>query len=195
MVYNINNFFNCMNKNTLKTTSEVNFGLSGRAIAQDLDKDLLDNLYHHLTMERTASVQYYAMSLWFQEKDLSGFSSFFLNESKDEMDHAYIFSDYLIARGQRVDLHEIAKPVQDWQCIKDVISYAFNMEADLSTSLQQLYSIAERSFDSRTSVFLDPIMEAQIKSEDEFAHILGQVKFSDEQPSAILIIDNELSKK
>ena len=184
-----------MSENSLKTSAKVKFGLSGRAIAQDLDKDLLDYLYHHLTMERNASVQYYSISLWFQERDLYGFSSFFLNESKDEMNHAYTFSNYLIARGQRIDLHELEKPVQEWQNINDVISYAFNMEADLSSSLQQLYSMAERSFDSRTSVFLDPIMEGQIKSEDEFAHILGKVRFSDDQPSAILLIDAELSKK
>jgi len=184
-----------MSENVLETTAKVNFGKSGRAVAQELDKDLLDNLYHHLTMERNASVQYYAISLWFQERDLNGFSSFFLRESKDEMSHACNFSDYLIARGQRVELSQLEKPTQSWVDIKDVISYAFNMEADLTSSLQQLYSLAERSLDSRTSVFLDPIMETQIKSEDEFAHILGQVKFSSEQPSAILIIDNELREK
>ena len=184
-----------MSENSIRTANKINFGLSGRAIAQELDKDLLENLYHHLTMERMASVQYYAMSLWFQERDLNGFSSFFLNESKDEMDHAYRFSDYLIARGQKVELHELGKPEQEWRGISDAISYAFTMESDLSTSLHQLYSLAESSFDSRTSVFLDPIMETQIKSEDEFAHILGQVRFSAAQPSAILIIDNELSKK
>ena len=39
-----------MSENSLKTSAKVKFGLSGRAIAQDLDKDLLDNLYHHLTI-------------------------------------------------------------------------------------------------------------------------------------------------
>ena len=186
---------NQMSENSIKMTSKVNFGKSGRAVAQEVDKDLLQNLFHHLTMERNASVQYYSISLWFKERDLKGFSSFFLRESKDEMEHAYNFSDYLIARGQKVELQELDKPIQDWQGINDAISYAFKMEADLSSSLQQLYSIAERCFDSRTSVFLDPIMENQIKSEDEFAHILGQVKFSSNQPSAILIIDSELNKK
>ena len=184
-----------MAENGLKMTTKVTFGQSGRAVAQEVDKDLLENLYHHLTMERNANVQYYSISLWFQERDLSGFSSFFKSESKAEMNHAYNFSDYLIARGQRVELHNLEKPIQDWQSINDIISYSFNMEADLTSSLQQLYSIAERCNDTRTTVFLDPIMETQIKSEDEFAHILGKVKFASEQPSAILIIDNELSKK
>ena len=46
-----------------------------------------------------------------------------------------------------------------------------------------------------TSVFLDPIVESQIKSEDQFAHILGKVKFAGNQPSAILLLDNELKEK
>ena len=184
-----------MTENNLKTKTSINLGPSGRAIAQPIDKSLLDNLYQHLTMERKASVQYFSISLWFQERDLNGFSSFFLKESKSEMDHSYKFSNYLIARGQSVDLHELPAPVQKWDSIEDLISYAFNMEADLTASLQQLYSISEMYSDTRTNVFLDPIVEAQIKSEDEFAHILGKVKFSSNQPSAILIIDSDLSKK
>ena len=69
------------------------------------------------------------------------------------------------------------------------------MEADLTSSLQQLYSISERILDTRTNVFLDPIIEAQTKSEDEFANILGKVKFASNQPSAILLIDSDLKKK
>jgi len=69
------------------------------------------------------------------------------------------------------------------------------MEADLTSSLQHLYSISERISDTRTNVFLDPIVEAQTKSEDEFANILGKVKFASNQPSAILLIDSDLKKK
>ena len=184
-----------MSESALNQRSKINFGPSGRAVSQEIDNDLLDNILQHLTMERYANVQYFSMSLWFQEQDLNGFSSFFLNESKDELEHAYKFTDYLIARGQNVVLHELAKPIQKWESIQDLIAYAFNMEADLTISLQQLYAISERTSDIRTNVFLDPIVESQIKSEDEFAHILGKVKFSGENPSAILIVDEYLSRK
>ena len=184
-----------MTEIALNRKSKINFGPSGRAVSQEIENDLLDNIHQHLTMERNANVQYYSMSLWFQERDLNGFSSFFLSESKDELEHAYKFTDYLIARGQNVDLHELAKPIQKWESIQELIAYAFNMEADLTISLQQLYAISERNSDIRTNVFLDPIVELQIKSENEFAHILGKVKFSGENPSAILIVDEYLSRK
>ena len=184
-----------MPENNLHTQKLVNFGPSGRAVAQQMDSGLLDNFFEHLTMERYANIQYFSIYLWFQERDLNGFATHFLNESQGEMVHAQKFADYLIARGQSVKLEELPAPVQTWDSIEDLISYSFNMEADLTSSLQQLYSISERISDTRTNVFLDPIIEAQTKSEDEFANILGKVKFASNQPSAILLIDSDLKKK
>ena len=184
-----------MIQNNLQTKNAVNLGPSGRAIAQPMDDGLLDNFYDHLTMERYANVHYFSIYLWFQERDLDGFSTYFLSESQGEMEHTYKFSNYLIARGQNVRLMEIPAPIQTWDSIEELISYSFNMEADLTSSLQQLYSIAERISDTRTNVFLDPIIDSQTKSEDDFAHILGKVKFAANQPSAILLIDSELKKK
>ena len=184
-----------MSENLVQKKSVINVGPSGRAIAQDIDSLLLENLYEHLSMERNSNVQYMAMSLWFRERELNGFSSFFINESSDEMEHSYKFANYLIARGQRVKLQELPAPIQEWNSIEELISYAFKMESDLTTSIQQLYSIAERCSDIRTSVFLDPFVEKQISSEDEFANLLGKVKFASEQPSALLIIDQDLYVK
>ena len=184
-----------MIENNLKTQKKVNFGPSGRAVAQPVDTSLLDNFFEHLNMERFANIQYFAIYLWFQERDLDGFASYFLKESQGEMDHAKKFADYLIARGQNVKLKGLPEPIQTWDTIDELVSYSFNMEADLTSSLQQLYSISERISDTRTNVFLDPIVEAQIQSEDDFAHILGKVKFANNQPSAILLIDSDLKKK
>ena len=184
-----------MIENNLKTNKLVNFGPSGRAVAQPIDSDLLDNFYEHLTMERFANIQYFSIYLWFQERNLDGFASYFLCESQGEMEHASKFANYLIARGQTVKLKELPAPIQTWDSIEALISYSFNLEADLTSSLQQLYSIAERISDTRSNVFLDPIIESQTKSEDEFAHILGKVKFAANQPSAILLINSDLKRK
>ena len=184
-----------MPESSLKYSQSLKFGLSGRAIAQEIDGSLLENLFEHLTMERNANVQYFSMSLWFKERELRGFSSFFLKESNDELIHAQKFTDYLIARGYKINLKDIPSPVQEWDSIQDLINFAFKMESDLTTSLEQLYSISERASDIRSSVFLDPIVEAQINSEDTFAYLSGKVKFSENQPSAILLIDRELNEK
>ncbi len=176
-----------------KTSLNIQRGPAGRAMAEPMDGDLVDAFHQHLTMERTASAQYFAMSLWFLERELKGFASFFMKESLSEQEHANKFAEYLIARGQQVLLEELPKPCQNWDSFESVFSNSFIMEADVTTSLNQLYALAERNSDSRTNVFLDPILESQIASEDEFAYLLGRVKFAKDHPSALLIIDGELN--
>ena len=172
----------------------LNLGPSGRAIAQPIDVDLLEALYQHTSLERVSSAQYLSMSLWCLERELRGFSSFFKNESLTEQEHGFNFAKYIIARGQSVVLDEVTKPIQEWNTIEELVTLSFQMEADVTTSVQQLYSMAERSNDTRTNVFLDPVIDEQIKSEDEMAYLLGKVKFAKNDPSALLIIDNELGR-
>ena len=167
-------------------------GPSGRAIAQPMDVDLLEALYQHTSLERVSSAQYLSISLWFLERELRGFSSFFKKESLSEQEHGFNFAKYLIARGQSVLLDEVTKPIQEWKTVEEVITLSFQMEADVTSSVQQLYSMAERTNDTRTTVFLDPVIDEQIKSEDEMAYLLGKVRFSNNDPSALFIIDNEL---
>ena len=174
-------------------TPNVSVGPAGRALAQPMDPVLLDGLQQHLTMERRASAFYFANALWFGERELKGFSKFFHGESQSESTHAASFADYLVARGQTVQLEAIDAPRQSWNSFEEVMAASFLLEADVTASLQQLYSLAERSSDTRATVFLDPIMEGQIEAEHEFAHILGRVRFAGEQAAALLIIDTELA--
>ena len=170
----------------------INVGPSGRAVAQPMDVDLIDALYQHTSLERVSSAQYLAMSLWFLERELRGFASYFKNESLSEQEHGFNFAKYIIARGQTVELEEVTKPIQEWKSVDELIALAFQLEADVTTSVQQLYSLAERLNDTRTTVFLDPVIEEQIKAEDEMAYLLGKVKLANNDPSAIFMIDTEL---
>jgi ferritin len=168
-------------------------GPAGRAMAQPMEPDLLEGLKHHLTMERQASAAYWALALWFAERELRGFAHYLRHEATDEQEHAGLVADYLIARGQTVSLEPIAAPRQQWSDAEEIFAAVFQMEADVTTSLQQLYALAERAGDVRTTVFLDPIVQGQIESENQAAHLLGRIRFAQGDPAALLVIDGELS--
>jgi ferritin len=171
---------------------QIPVGPAGRAMAQPMDGALLDALQQHLNMERSASAAYFAMAIWFAERELRGFSHFFKEEGRSEQEHAGRFADYLIARGQTVVLSDVAAPRQTWSSAEEIMAASFQMETDVTSSLQQLYAQAERVADVRTTTFLDGMIDGQLGSEHEFAHLLGRVRFAQEQPAALLIIDNEL---
>ena len=183
-----------LSTSTSTTSSSIQRGPSGRAIAEAIDTDLLNAIQDHLNMERQAHASYFAAAIWFAERELRGFSRFFRDESASEHEHAAKFAEYIIARGQSVDLKLVEAPLQTWDSPADVMASSFQMEVDVTASLQQLYSMAERVSDTRTTVFLDPMVEMQTQSEHEFAHLLGRVQFADNQAAALLLIDNELDQ-
>ena len=167
-------------------------GPSGRAMAESMDPGLLEGLQAHFNMERQAQATYFAAAIWMAERELRGFSAHFEAEAAGELQHSAKVADYLIARAQSPDVQALEAPDQSWVTILDVMSTAFLTESDVTTSLQQLLMAAERCGDSRTAVFLEPMVEEQIKAEHEAAHLLGRIRFADGQAAAILVIDNEL---
>ena len=169
-------------------------GPSGRAMAESMDPSLLEGLQAHFNMERQAHATYFAAAIWMGERELRGFSKHFIDEAKGEQEHAAKVAEYLIARAQSPELQDLEAPDQSWDTVVDVMSTAFLTERDVTTSLQQLLMAAERCGDSRSAVFLEPMVEEQIKAEHEAAHLLGRTKFADGQAAAVLVIDNELNE-
>lgn len=184
-----------MNTDQIEQSIEVHAGPSGRAMAQEMESDLVEGFQQHLNLERLACSFYLSMACWSSEHELKGFCTFFTEESRAEQQHSSQFADYMIARGQKVDLHQLDSPRQSWSSIEEIIAASFQLEADLTSSILQIYSLAEQYNDLRSTVFLDENIENQIKSENEFAYLLGRVKFCQNQPSALLLIDNELTNK
>jgi ferritin len=158
-----------------------------------MDPALVEALQQHLSLERQASATYFALSIWFAERELRGFAGYMKQESLDEQTHAAGVADYLIARGQSVVLEQIAAPRQNWSAVEEICSAVFQMEADVTSSLQQIHAQAERCADVRTTVFLEPLVEQQLQAEHQAAHLLGRVRFARQQPAALLLIDGELS--
>ncbi|MCT0200332.1 ferritin [Synechococcus sp. CS-1325] len=165
----------------------------GRPVAQPIQESLLEALQQHLAMELNASASYWALAIWFAERELRGFSHHFKQESDQERNHAGLFADYLIARGQPVALGATLAPRQVWSDIEDILAAVFQMEVDVTTSLHQLYAMAEQSGDVRTTVYLDPLIDKQTASEDEAAHLLGRLRLAAGNPAALLILDTELA--
>ena len=171
---------------------QLQVGPSGRCMAEPLDPGMLEGLQAHFNMERQAQTTYFAAAIWMAERELRGFSHHFRREATGEQQHAAKVAEYLIARAQSPDVQALEAPDQSWDTILDVMSTAFLTERDVTTSLQQLLMAAERCGDSRSAVFLEPMVEEQIKAEHEATHLLGRTKFADGNVAAILVIDNEL---
>ena len=177
---------------TLNAAPPIATGPAGRAMAEPMSAELIDLVQAHLNMERQSAAAYFAAAVWFAERELAGFAKHLRHEAGQEQEHAAKFADYLISRGQTVELDTIEPPCQQWGGVEEVIADVFRLETDVTTSALQLYAAADRENDVRSTVFLDGVIDEQRLAEHEAAYLLGRVKFAANQPAAVLIIDAEL---
>jgi ferritin len=166
--------------------------LPRRPVAQPMESELHIGLCNHLQMELTASYTYWSLAIWFTQRELNGFAAYARAESDGERGHAGLFVDYLVARAQPVDLAPLPQPRQEWTNVEDVLISVFEMETEVTTSLQNLYSLAERCGDYRTSIFLDPMIKSQVDAENEVGHLLARVRHCGTDFGALMILDQSL---
>merc|ERR1711991_397436 len=121
---------NEMTTSTHQSAITVSTGPAGRAMAEPMSKDMLDLMEAHLNLERQSAADYFAAAIWFAERELVGFAEHLRDEAKQEQEHAAKFADYLISRGQTVELDTIEPPRQQWANVEEVIATVFRMEAE-----------------------------------------------------------------
>ena len=138
---------------TSSISDQITRGPAGRATAEPLSVDLLSALQAHLNLERKAHVAYFAAAIWCAERELKGFSKFFNTESKDEHEHAAHFGDYLISRGRNCEIRRARCSFARLGFTRRFDGIIIYNGMYVTTSLQQIYALAERSGDTRTTVF------------------------------------------
>ena len=165
-----------------------------RPVPRALAADVLSHLQLHLQMELQASYDYFRLAIWFAERDLKGFAAFARQEALNEHQHACLVADHLIDRSQPVELATLQPNTSTWDSVEAVTQFIFDNEVAVTASAQQIYSMAERAGDYITSVFLDGIIQQQTDSEAQAAHVMSRVRLAGEDPAALLLIDQELSR-
>ena len=159
-----------------------------------MSAELLEHMQAHLNMERQSAAAYFATAIWFAERELVEFATTARRRQSRTTACCAVRRLPDFPRPNRSARHDRTS-CQQWSNTEAVISDVFRMEADVTSSVLQLYKTAEQDNDMRTTVFLDPIVEGQRLSEHEAAYLLGRVKFAANQPAALLLIDAELREK
>lgn len=158
-----------------------------------MNKDLLKGLNDHLKLEFRAAHEYLAMSIWLSEHDLPGFSSWMKKQSSDELGHAQRIIDHLIERDQKALLPAIAAPPSDWKTAEALCEHVLKNEREVTGSINELFSLAEKSKDRPASVMLQWFVNEQMEEEAAARAVLGRIRLAGNTGVGLLMIDQELA--
>ena len=153
--------------------------------------ELIRAINHHLASEFQASHTYLAMSIWLRERDLAGFSQYMLEKSNEERGHASRMIAYLVDCDATVELPTIQAPERSWSSVQQLFDQVFELEKQVTASINRLYSLAEQAGERSASAMLDWFVAEQIQEEAEARFVLKRLRLAGDNSAALLLLDQQ----
>ncbi len=160
-----------------------------------MNKKLYEALNEQINHEFYAAHLYLQMAAQFDEMSLTGFSHWMREQFKEEEEHALKIYDYLLERGQKVELMQIEKPDIKWEKPIEAFEAAYEHEKHVTSLIHRIMDIAIEVKDYPTISLMNWYVDEQVEEEANTSYIVDQLKYAKDNDTAILAIDRQLSQR
>ncbi|NXQ33252.1 FRIHA protein, partial [Alaudala cheleensis] len=137
-------------------------------VRQNYHRDCEAAVNRMANMELHASYVYLSLGFYFDRDDvaLPRLSRFFLEQSREEREHAQGLLRFQTSRGGRVLLQDIKKPERDaWGSALEAVEAALQLEKSVNQALLDLHRLAAEKGDPHLCDFLEShYLEEQVKA-------------------------------
>lgn len=148
-----------------------------------------------INRELYSSYLYMAISMYFQDEDLSGAASWMRVQALEELTHAEKFMNYVNERGGRVELQAIDKPQKMWETPVDAFKAALEHERFISSSINDLVTLARSENDYMSDNFLQWYVAEQVEEEASVNEVIRMFTLAGNAGGGLLMIDRELGSR
>lgn len=160
-----------------------------------LDKDIQNALNEQLNRELYSAYTYLAMSAYFEDLSLSGFSSWMKLQSKEEIEHSMKYYRYIFDRQGKVTLSAIATPKQNWKSPLEVFEDAYAHESQVTKDINKIVDLSIKQSDHATHHFLQWFVGEQIEEESTTSDLVTRLKRIGDNPAGLVMLDRELAAR
>ncbi len=154
-------------------------------------QELTRAINNHLSCEFQAGHTYLAMSIWLREKDLPGFSSYMQTKSQEERGHADRLIAYLVDCDEKVELPSLDAPKRSWSSTGALFDQVYEMEQEVTASINRIYSIAEQAGERSATAMLDWFVAEQLQEEAEARFVRKRLRLAGDNSASLLLLDQQ----
>ena len=148
-----------------------------------------------LNAELYSSYLYLSMNAYFKTVNLDGFANWMYYQAQEELEHSLKFYDFVIQRGGKVQLTQIAAPPTEWDSPMAVFEATLAHEQKVTGLINDLVEIAHEERDHATHIFLQWFVSEQVEEEENVGGVLEQLKLMGDAKGGLFMIDRELAKR
>ena len=160
-----------------------------------VSKSLETAINKQINAEFWSAYLYLSMSVHFANKGLSGFANWFKIQFQEEQDHALKFSNYLIAKGNKVDLRPIEKVETSWDSLLAAYEDTLAHEKIVTGFIHNLVKLAREENDYATENMLQWFVNEQVEEEETAQGLIDSLKLIGTNGFGIYTMDKELSTR
>lgn len=155
-------------------------------------RELMEEQVGH---EFYASYLYLSLAGSFEVANFPGFAHWMREQSREEYEHAMKFFDFLLDRGEGVELRPIAAPPGSFRSPLDAFEQSLEHEKKVTALINGIYDRAVEEKDYPAQALLDWFVSEQVEEEKSASEIVERLKMAGDDSAALLILDNEMKTR
>ncbi|MCE5179029.1 MAG: ferritin [Porphyromonadaceae bacterium] len=160
-----------------------------------VSKDLENAINKQINAEFWSAYLYLSMSSHFSHEGLPGFANWFKVQFQEEQDHAVKFMNYLISKGNKVELTPIEKVDTSWESLLNAFQDTLKHERIVTSLINNLVSLARKENDYATENMLQWFVNEQVEEEETAQAMIDSLKLIGSNGFGIYTMDKELAQR
>lgn len=160
-----------------------------------MDKKVFDAMNEQIKHELYSAYFYLSMSTWAEAENFPGTAAWLRFQAREEQEHAMKFYDYLLDRGEKVNLLAIDKPPVEFTSLKDVFAKVYDHEQKVTALLNAIYEKALEAKDVASQALLHWYLVEQVEEEKNASTILAMVEKVAGSVGGLYQLDHQLGKR
>jgi ferritin len=122
-----------------------------------------DLLARQVKNEFTASQQYIALAVWFDDHDLPRLAAHFYAQSVEERNHAMMLVQYLLDRDWKVKIPGVGEVITDFSSPLEPIELALSQEKEVTGQIEAIFRAARSAGDVLGEQFMLWFLKEQVE--------------------------------
>ncbi len=159
---------------------------------KDAVRDAMEAQVGH---EFYAAYLYLSMAGSFDAANFPGFEHWMRAQAKEEVEHATKFFNFLLDRGESVQLPAIDAPPGTFRSPLDAFEQSLEHEKKVTALINEIYAHAVRENDYPAQVFLNWFVGEQVEEEKSASEIVERLRMAGDDATALLMLDSEMKSR
>jgi ferritin len=160
-----------------------------------ISKKIQDALNSQIALEQYSAQLYLAMSAYCEGKSFRGFAHWLNIQSQEETAHAMKLVSFLLDRGGRLELGEIAAPPSEYGTLTQLFEKILDHEKRVTSMISALFELSRVEKDYASEITLQWYVTEQVEEEANIGRILDQLHAVGEQGGGVWYLDSKMGKR